>query len=297
MRCDAAIAVWLGAAASAALGQEVLLDQIDFVDQDNAIGNALGGDNVYGDGHCIALQVCDDFRTTPTGYIITQVQVANGFIIDYEDVSDLRVCIYPDLGGVPGEDAVYSARVSRAMPGPAAARAVVTNEHFHDDLFNLYGVLTTVSGLWIPLEPDTGYFISIQVDAGPDNWAYTFLDEDGIFGADSYFRDGPPEEGCDGGYGNTTWRAMGDRYEPANVNYRVVAISRPPPRPEFDGDGAVTAGDVAAFLAAWSVGEGDVDGDGDSDAGDVVRFLGEWAGERAKAPNGQRAKSEAGPGA
>ncbi|MBK7403230.1 MAG: hypothetical protein IPJ41_01015 [Phycisphaerales bacterium] len=273
-----------------ALAQEVLMDQINTTSYDEARGNAIGGDNL-GNGDCYALQICDDFRTTNTGFILTEVAVANLFGVGFHSVSDARVSIYADLGGKPAEQAVFSERVSAMHPGPSAVRARFTNEPFDDFQYQFAGVLTTITGLWIPLEPETGYFICVQVDAGPDNWAYSCLEQHTTHGSDSFYRDGPPEEGCQGVWGHTTWQAMGDRYVPADVNYRVVAISRPPPRPDFDGDGAVTAGDVAAYLSAWSAGEGDVDGDGDSDAGDVLRFLGEWAGERAKAPNGQRAKS------
>ncbi|HZW09340.1 MAG TPA: GC-type dockerin domain-anchored protein [Phycisphaerales bacterium] len=117
------------------------------------------------------------------------------------------------------------------------------------------------------------------MDAGPDNWAYTALDEDNLIGSDCYFRDGPPEEGCDGGWGHTTWRAMGDRYAPANVNYQVVAVGGPPPMPgDFDRDGAVTAADLAAFLQAWRAGgaSADMDADGGVDTADFLGFLDAW---------------------
>ena len=287
-------AAWLVSAnclMSVSVASEVLMDQVNLRGYDTLTGNAIGGDDLFGGG-CFALELSDDFRTTSTAYIVTEVQVANIFLEGPHQVSDARVSVYPDLGGMPGEEAVYSERVSGMRPGPATVRPRVTNEEFDDHVGNLSGVLTTITGLWIPLEPDTGYYICIQVDAGPDNWAYTALDEDEITGSDCYFRDGPPEEGCQGDYGNTTWEAMGSRWNPANVNYRVVAISRPPPRPDLDGDGSVTAADVAAFLAAWCAGQGDVDGDGDSDAADVVGFVSGWAEESSKATKQQGSKSE-----
>jgi hypothetical protein len=71
---------------------------------------------------------------------------------------------------------------------------------------------------------------------------------------------------------------MGTQRNPANVNYRVVAVSRPPPRPDFDGDGVVTAGDVAAFVEAWGAGDADVDGDGETNTADLLSFLCVWSG-------------------
>jgi hypothetical protein len=267
--------------ASGALAQEVLMDQINLRAYDTARGNAIGGGDVFGGADCYALQLCDDFRTTQSGYILTEASVANLFGVAHQDVTDARVSVYLDLGGVPGEKPVYSDRVSGMRPGPASVQPRFANEHFNDFQFQFDGVLTTITGLWIPLEPDTAYYICIQVDAGPDNWAYTCLDEDNIVGSDCYFRDGPPEEGCDGGWGHTTWRAMGDRYEPANVNYRVVAVGGPPPMPgDFDRDGVVTTADLAAFLQAWRAGEAsaDLDANGGVETADFLGFLNTWAG-------------------
>jgi len=138
------------------VGADVIMDQVDVRAYDAGRGNAIGGNNLFGDGPCFALQICDDIRTTSGAYIITEVQVANIFLEGYHQVADVRVSVYADLGGVPGEEPVYSERVSRMRPGPAAARPRVTNEWFEDHVGNLYGVLTSITGLWIPLEPDTG---------------------------------------------------------------------------------------------------------------------------------------------
>src|SRR5688572_20088889 len=146
---------------------DVIMDQLDLRSYDAARGNAIGGNNLFGDGPCFALEICDDFRTTASAYIITEVQVANISLEPYYHVTDARVSVYPDLGGFPGEEPVFSERVSRMRPGPAAVRARFTNKFFDDHVYGAEGVLTTVTGLCIPLEPDTGYSICIQVDTGP----------------------------------------------------------------------------------------------------------------------------------
>lgn len=260
---------------------DVLLDQIDIAlhnRYDRQFGNAIGGDDVFGDGTCGALQLCDDFVTTERAYIVTQVEVGNLFIFDYYDVEDVRVSIYLDLGGHPSEEPVYSKRVSEMTARSPVAPLGIVNEEFREyDVY--FGVHTIVTGLWIPLEPSTGYFICVQVDAGPDDWGYTCVDQDEVVGADSFVRDGPPEEGCQGGWGWTDWRAVGTFTGPGSTAYKVVAVGGPRPSPgDFDRDGAVNARDVLAFLGTWTARdpEADLNGDGAVNTLDFRAFLSAW---------------------
>ncbi|MCC7292271.1 MAG: hypothetical protein IT449_09450 [Phycisphaerales bacterium] len=204
---------------SSPVSGENLLDQIrmlDFEEWDRANGNAIGGDEVFG-GH-FALQVADDFLTTTTGYVITEVEVANLKVYE-EDLLDARLSFFRDLGGVPAEEAIFTAKASDLG-------AIVVNRSFSDGVFGLVGRRTTFSNLDIGLAPSTGYFMCLQVYSGGD-WAFTirssFYSHNG---ADSYLRDGPADEG-EGGYGWTTWRSGADTdYGPGDSACRIEATGR-----------------------------------------------------------------------
>jgi hypothetical protein len=278
---------------SSAAHADVLMDQMDMIHRriyEWMYGNAIGGDYLGDDG-CFATQFCDDFETTVTGYILTQVEVGNLFLEDHYDVTDARVSIYADLGGFPSEEPVYSMRVSEmAARSPIAPLGIVNADFFDDAWRQHFGVWTTITGLWIPLEPETRYFICIQVDSGEEDWAFTCIERDSEIGADSFVRDGPPEEGCAGqGWFHTDWRAVGSFHSPSTSAYRVVAVGEARPKPaDFNRDGAVTAADLLEFARAWSARGVDEDGDGSTTASDLVRFVDEWSSSTA--PNSQCAE-------
>jgi hypothetical protein len=45
---------------------------------------------------------------------------------------------------------------------------------------------------------------------------------------------------------------------------------------DLDGDGNVSAPDLATLLSAWGTAAGDVNGDGTTDAQDIATLLGAW---------------------
>jgi len=195
---------------------ETIMDQLGILrtDFDFANGNAIGGENLW--GRRSAVQVSDDFRTTDTGYVVTEVTVGN---LTYFGVlpQDARISIFEKVNDRPAEEAVYSARASELGLN-------VFNERFTDGVFGLQGVLSTISGLEICLLPNHGYYIDVQVYSSPDDWAYTVRDNIPA-GTDSFLRDGPLDEG-EGGYGFTEWRSSGDAdYGAGDSAYRIEATS------------------------------------------------------------------------
>jgi hypothetical protein len=183
---------------------------------DKANGNAIGGENLFGKRS--ALQNCDDFITTDTGFILTEVEVGNVmFTLNFVD--NARVSVFGEVDGRPTEEAVFSARASDLG-------ATVTSHEYAEGVFGGYGIRTTVSGLWIPLEPSTAYYIDVQVYSGPDDWAYT-VRSDVVTGTDSFLRDGPADEG-EGGYGWTEWRPGAESgFGAGDSAYRVEAVPEP----------------------------------------------------------------------
>lgn len=224
---------------SASAFGEVLLDQMDMVRHQSystASGNAIGGDSIFGNGKQVGLQLANDFSTTDAAYVITQVEVANLVFYPETRILDARVSIYPDNGGVPGEDPIYSERFSSIDDYSPALAPGIRNIRFDDGYFGFFGIWTVVSGLQIVLEPEQSYFICVQVCTGPDDWAYTIRDDVIIYGQDSYGRDGPPEEDeCHCGWGSSQWQAFGESGRDAgDAAYRVVATGEASPKPEPD---------------------------------------------------------------
>jgi len=207
------MAVLLGVATATAM-PETIMGQIDLDYSDTANGNAIGGDDFF--GRRLALQVCDDFVTTTTGHVITEVSVAN--LMWRPDLpTDARICIFAAIEERPSEEPVFTARVSELG-------LKVSNRRFVDGVFGLEGVQSTVSGLEICLLPDTHYYIDLQVYCGPNDWAYTMRYYI-LRGTDSFLRDGPTDEG-EGGYGFTEWRSAGDAgHGTGDSAYRVEATS------------------------------------------------------------------------
>lgn len=197
---------------------EPILDQMWIVDRrsyTHGNGNHSGGMLVWGDNY--SLELCDDFYTTATGYIITEVEVGN-LTFGLERPASAWVSIYEvargsGSGAIPKETALYDAR-----------HEVTTSTPFEDPYFGLSGLKTTISGLSISLSPSTQYFISVQTESG--DWAYTARSYGSSDGADSYMRDNG-RNGYHGGYGWTTWRRNHGSFEYADSAYRIEAIPEP----------------------------------------------------------------------
>lgn len=203
-----------GAAPSRA---ETIMDQMYIIERQEfraGYGNAIGGELF--DGKRYALQLADDFATTRTGCIVTEVEVGN-LTFGVEFPADARISFFRDLGGRPAEDAEFSKRASDI--------GGVLSSRLFDDGIGGVGVRTTVSGLRIPLDPGARYFVDVQVYSGARDWAWTLIN-DRPTGADTHLRDGPRDEG-EGGFGWTTWRPAGEWRLAGDAAYRIEAIPEP----------------------------------------------------------------------
>lgn len=192
---------------------ERIMDQMYLVDQqlyNNGWSNHAGGILVFGENY--ALQLADDFWTTATGFIISEVEVGN-LTYGVEQPATAWVSIYAaGRDGQPTEDAVYDER-----------HAVTANTPFSDTIHGLAGVKTTVGGLAIRLSPNTHYFISVQTESR--DWAWTAFGGGAGRGSDTYMRDNG-RNGYKGAYGSTTWRTDGGFALEASA-YRIEAIPEP----------------------------------------------------------------------
>jgi hypothetical protein len=183
----------LGLHPAHSLGERIL-DQMRIVDEGRyaaGYGNHSGGLLMFGKNY--SLELCDDFVTTSTGYVITEVEVGN-LTFGLERPTTAWVSIYEvtEEGG-PMETALYDAR-----------HEVTVNTPFEDRIFGLAGWKTAISALSISLSPNTRYYISVQTESG--DWAYTAVGYLDSKTANVRIRDNG-RNGYQGGYGFTTWRA------------------------------------------------------------------------------------------
>jgi hypothetical protein len=203
-----AILLLLGVGTSPA---ETILNQMDMIEQGRytqSQGNHAGGGGIFGDNY--AQQVSDDFVTTSTGFVVTEVEVGN-LTFNGTGYTNAWVSIFPDARGRPAEDPVYDER-----------HTITTNTPFSDVIFGFFkGMRSAISGLNIVLSPNTRYWIAIQTEEYND-WSYTVQDHSGR-GQDTHFRDNG-RYGYKGGFGHTTWRG---HFDPIASAYRIEAVPEP----------------------------------------------------------------------
>lgn len=191
------------------------MGMIDDLHYSMAKGNHSGGSGVFRENY--SLQLSDDFYTTSTGYVITEVEVGN-VTFGVEQPATAWVSIYEVAGGsggsaFPRESAVYDAR-----------HEVTRNTKFDDRVFGLVGLKTTISDLNIWLWPNTQYFLSIQTESS--DFAFTALAYRRN-GSDSFLRDNG-RNGYKGQYGFTTWRSHARvSFEVVDAAYRIEAVPEP----------------------------------------------------------------------
>jgi hypothetical protein len=186
---------------------ETILNQMDIIEEGRYIddlGNHVGGGGLFDRNY--ATQVADDFVTTRTGFVITEVEVGN-LTFNGTHYAYAWVSIFPDVRGMPAEEAVYDLR-----------HAVTINTPFRDDLFGLQGMRSTIGELNIALSPNIRYWIAIQTEEYND-WSYTAQDQSSR-GSTTHYRDNG-RYGYEGGYGHTTWRGV---FDPTASAYRVEAV-------------------------------------------------------------------------
>lgn len=182
---------------------ETLLNNMDMIPHgySRANGNHEGGMLVFGKNY--GLQLAQPFKTTATGFVITEVEVGN-VTFGVDQPAYAVVAVYPWRDNT----AVYR-----------ATHAVSKNTSFTDSVFGLFGLRSTISGLSISLSPHTDYMIAVQTIDG--DWAYTVQRP----GLDGFTRTRDHSSfGYQGGYGWTTWRST---WDPTEAAYRVEAIPEP----------------------------------------------------------------------
>jgi hypothetical protein len=211
MRKLAALLVVAGLVVGTASAERIM-DQMGMIGSqayDAGNGNHLGGEGIFGSTN--DLQLCDDFNTTATGFVINEVEVGN-LTFGIAKPAKAWVRIFSDAGGKPSEAAVAEINAN-----------VTTNTNFTDTIFGLVGVRSTVSGLNIGLNPGTHYYIDVQTQS--TDWAYTARDLNSFNGDDSYGRDGPNGQG---GYFTNTWVSMNNLgFGKGDSAYRVEATPEP----------------------------------------------------------------------
>lgn len=161
-------------------------------------GNTTGGAAIFGVDY--DLQVADDFSNTGSKYLTGAACENATFGLGYP-VQGVRVEIFPDIGGAPGEAPIHSGITSS-----------FTTTTLGGDLFGLVGVRVDadISGFGWTIGTGT-YWMTVQGVSMGGDWGYTYAGGD-PFGANRYFRDGGVDHGngLGGGYGSNDFFSAGD---------------------------------------------------------------------------------------
>ncbi len=220
---------------------------------------------------------------TPTGTPGEQLQLVVGY---YEDELDLS--IDPSSGQILDGDSTFVVALPTLIDsGPLAGMFTGDGLSLTSDFYAKEGVLNGGDMYYemvaiVPVEgdPTNGAWCTTDEVTGEVNVEATSLGETRIERSLHVGVGGHPHGqilalAADGEYDVTlvAWDLNGIFLDSDPV---VVRVHAHVPTPDFDGDGAVGAADLAFLLGAWGTHEADLNGDATTDATDLALLLGAW---------------------